>query len=243
MATMMATDYALEDGFGHRFCGVLLRVVTGGSIALADAAELHDRPLPDPFAALLVLDLAIIWAVLSPDMTAQTASAKTLTGQDLVQTSVDALVDPFEHLSDDQFFDLQTLPPCRPCDCGGARGTHLEGAEIVKRMTATGFAPFALLDRFMAFVAEIKEVNAQTVGALDGQLVRLPGFVLTLTDNGPAGERFLLAHCVGACIHTRRRRPIKWFRMGFGGYKTENLFEPVWVTGRLTATATRRFIS
>ena len=32
---------ALEGGFGHRFCGVLLRVVTGGSIAQADAAELQ----------------------------------------------------------------------------------------------------------------------------------------------------------------------------------------------------------
>ncbi|MEC7514027.1 MAG: hypothetical protein VX784_02565 [Pseudomonadota bacterium] len=32
---------ALEGGFDHRFCGVLLRVVTGGSIAQADAAKLQ----------------------------------------------------------------------------------------------------------------------------------------------------------------------------------------------------------
>ena len=82
--------------------------------------------------ALLALGLAIIWAAPSPAMT-----AKTLTWQDLVPTSVDALVDPFEHLSDDQFFDLQTLARLSVMGLVVAREVHTpEGAEIVKRMTA-----------------------------------------------------------------------------------------------------------
>ena len=182
--------------------------------------------------ALLALGLAIIWAAPSPATTAQTATAKTLTWQDLVPTSVDALVDPFEHLSDDQFFDLQTLARLSAMGLVVAREVHTpEGAEIVKRMTAAGLAPFALLDRFMAFVAEIKEVNAQTVGALDGQLVRLPGFVLPLTDNGAAGDEFLLVPYVGACIHTPPPNQMVLV-VPAGGYKAENLFEPVLVTGR-----------
>ncbi len=161
--------------------------------------------------ALLALGLAIIWAAPSPATTAQTATAKTLTWQDLVPTSVDALVDPFEHLSDDQFFDLQTLARLSAMGLVVAREVHTpEGAEIVKRMTAAGLAPFALLDRFMAFVAEIKEVNAQTVGALDGQLVRLPGFVLPLTDDGAAGDECLLDPMSAPASTRRRRRPIKW---------------------------------
>ena len=81
-----------------------------------------------------------------------------------------------------------------------ARKVHTpEGAEIVKRMTAAGLE---LLDRFMAFVAEIKKVNVQTIGAVDGQLVCLPCFVLPLTDNIAAGDEFLLVPYVGACIHT-----------------------------------------
>ncbi|MEC8028702.1 MAG: hypothetical protein VX170_13615, partial [Pseudomonadota bacterium] len=90
-------------------------------------------------------------------------------------TSVDALADPFEHLSDDQFFNLQTLARLSAMGLVVAREVHRpESAEIVKRIPAAGLAPFALLDRFMAFVTEIEELNAQTVGALDGQLVRLP---------------------------------------------------------------------
>lgn len=176
--------------------------------------------------ALLALGLAIIWAAPSPATTAQTATAKTLTWQDLVPTSVDALVDPFEHLSDDQFFDLQTLARLSAMGLVVAREVHTpEGAEIVKRMTAAGLAPFALLDRFMAFVAEIKEVNAQTVGALDGQLVRLPGFVLPLTDNGAAGDEFLLVPYVGACILTPPPPPNQMVMVvPAGGYKAENLF-------------------
>ena len=54
----------------------------------------------------------------------------------------------------------------------------------------------------MAFVTEIEEVDAQTVGALDGQLARLPGFVLALTGNSTAGDEFLLVPNDGACIHT-----------------------------------------
>ena len=125
-------------------------------------------------------------------------------------TSVDAIVDPFEYLSDDQFFSLQTLAHLSTMGLVVAREVHTpEGAEIVKRMKAAGLASLALLDRFMAFVAEIKEVNAQTVGALDGQLVRLPGFVLPLTDNGTAGDGFLLVPYVGACVRTPPP-PIKW---------------------------------
>ena len=54
----------------------------------------------------------------------------------------------------------------------------------------------------MAFVTEIEEVNAQTVGALDGQLARLPGFVLALTGNSTDGDEFLLVHYDGTCIQT-----------------------------------------
>jgi hypothetical protein len=72
-------------------------------------------------------------------------------------------------------------------------------------------------------------------------LVRLPGFVLPLTDNGAAGDEFLLVPYVGACIHTPPPPPNQMVLVvPAGGYKAENLFEPVWVTGRLTATATRR---
>ena len=59
----------------------------------------------------------------------------------------------------------------------------------------------------MAFVIEIEEVNAQTVGALDGQLARLPGFVLALTGNSTAGDEFLLGSYVGTCIHTPPPQP------------------------------------
>ena len=99
-----------------------------------------------------------------------------------------------------------------------AREVHTqEGAKIFKRMIADGRAPFALLDSFMAFLASIKQVNAKTVGALDGQFVRLPGFVLPLTDNGagapkmaPATMSFFWPPLL-APEPKRRGRPIQWF--------------------------------
>ena len=110
-----------------------------------------------------------------------------------------------------------------------AREVHTpEGAEIVKRMTAAGLAAFALLDFFMASVAETKEVKAQTVGALDGQLLRFLGFVLPLTDTSAAGDEFLLVPYVGARIHTPPPLPNQMVLVvPAGGYKAENLLEPV----------------
>ena len=103
------------------------------------------------FLPLLALGLTIFWAAPSPVTMAQTASAKTLTWQDLVPNWVDALVDPFDHLSDDQFFDLQNLASLSAMGLVMAREVHTpEGAKIVKSMIAAGRA---LLDRFMAVMA------------------------------------------------------------------------------------------
>ena len=195
-----------------------------------------------PALGLLVAILAVVWMAPPQAITADAAVPKTLTWEDLVPSSVDALVDPFEHLTDDQFFDLQTLVRLRAMGFVVGREVRTpEGVEIVKRMRAAELEPFALLERFTAFVAEIKEVNAETVGALDGQLVRLPGFVLPLSENGGAGAEFLLVPYVGACIHVPAPPPNQMVLVApAGSYQASDLFEPVWVTGRLSATASRR---
>ena len=78
--------------------------------------------------------------------------------------------------------------------------------------------------------------SAPVVGALDGQLVRLPGYVVPLDFEGTELSEFLLVPYFGACIHVppppanqivyvTTSRP----------YAIEQLFDAVYVTGTLSA--------
>ena len=75
---------------------------------------------------------------------------------------------------------------------------------------------------------------APTVPAMNGQRVRLPGFIVPLDDAGEGLRSFLLVPYFGACIHTPPPpanqivhvvpgRPVKGFRS----------MDPVWVQGVL----------
>jgi hypothetical protein len=83
---------------------------------------------------------------------------------------------------------------------------------------------------------ELREIfdNAPTIPALDGQAVRLPGYVVPLEETKDGLKEFLLVPYFGACIHTPpppanqivhvvSARPVK----GFAAMDT------VWVNGTL----------
>lgn len=86
---------------------------------------------------------------------------------------------------------------------------------------------------------ELREIldTAPTVPALDGQRIRMPGYVVPL-ENGPQGlSEFLLVPYFGACIHTpppaanqivhvKTRTPVT----GFGSLSA------VWVSGTMQAS-------
>jgi hypothetical protein len=90
-------------------------------------------------------------------------------------------------------------------------------------------------------IAEKDRLQAQSVNAaLDGKLVRMPGYLLPLEFSGKEITEFLLVPWVGACIHTPPPPPNQIVHV-----KAErpvgnvSLFMPIWVTGRMAAAATR----
>lgn len=77
--------------------------------------------------------------------------------------------------------------------------------------------------------------EAPVVAELDGVQVRLPGFVVPLETDGKTSSRFLLVPYIGACIHVPPP-PLNQTVLVEApkGASIQKLFEPVWVTGRLT---------
>lgn len=92
-------------------------------------------------------------------------------------------------------------------------------------------------DRLMkAFVTAGK--SAPVVPDLDGQRVRLPGFVVPLDHDGTKVSSFLLVPYFGACIHVPPppANQIVYVQTA-DGYPMKELFDPVWVTGTITTQA------
>ena len=77
--------------------------------------------------------------------------------------------------------------------------------------------------------------NENVEPTLDGQRVKIPGYVLPLEMSGTKVTEFLLVPFVGACIHVPPppANQMVFVRAG-EGFESAGLFEPVWVEGRLS---------
>ena len=77
----------------------------------------------------------------------------------------------------------------------------------------------------------------QSLKKLDGQKVRIPGFIVPLEDNQDSVSEFLLVPSPTACIHTPPppANQMVHVRMA-GGRKATRSFGPIWAKGRLRIT-------
>lgn len=115
------------------------------------------------------------------------------------------------------------------------------------------FRPEALMERFNIdaledddpraeeVMAEMEELwaNAPVVAALDGSRVKLPGFVVPLEGDGQRVTDFLLVPYFGACIHSPPPPANQTvYVVAEQGARVREMFDTVWVTGRLRAQRT-----
>ncbi|WP_301721616.1 DUF3299 domain-containing protein [Pseudidiomarina terrestris] len=78
------------------------------------------------------------------------------------------------------------------------------------------------------------ELNAPVVAALDGQKVRIPGFVVQLQAEDSKVTEFLLVPYEGACIHVPPPPPNQVLLVTYPeGYPIRQAFNPVWVEGTI----------
>ena len=137
--------------------------------------------------------------------------------------------DPLEKLSPDQKYMvrwvinmLETLPK---------RGAQSENAKKIDELMPTLRKAGIDIEKIQA---KIKEIQTSIVKELDGQLVRMPGYLLPLEVSSAKVTEFLLVPYVGACIHVPPPPPNQIIYVKAGqdnGYDSEKIFEPVWVTG------------
>jgi uncharacterized protein len=152
---------------------------------------------------------------------------------------------PFSKLTKEQLAKLSEVAQARDRK---ARGDNsLSAAEVAteqsntRKLEEAGIDVDGLLAKRKE-MAEQQRARGQSVNAaLDGQVVRIPGYLLPLEFSGKKVSEFLLVPWVGACIHTPPPPPNQIVHVKtdkpfeFGG-----LFAPVWVTGRMTTSAAKK---
>jgi hypothetical protein len=180
------------------------------------------------FAAVL-----LAWVAFAPGFAL--ADVRELRWQELAPP-MSKFDDPFVSLSPEQKIDLAMVSVVRQLQ---ARNDPALGPEQMKSYNET----LARLkkakvdvDGLLARRGEIMEKRRREAEAvnekLNGQQVRLPGYVLPLEMDGKKVTEFLLVPYVGACIHAPTPPPNQIVHVKHAkGFEAAGLFAPVWVQG------------
>ncbi len=82
--------------------------------------------------------------------------------------------------------------------------------------------------------------TSEELAALEGKLVKIPGFTVPLEDWASSAAEFLLVPYVGACIHTPPPPPnqLVYIEMDQGKRAKMDGWNPVWVEGVLSIEPT-----
>ncbi len=172
------------------------------------------------------------------------STERTLAWEDLMPPETD-LRAPFKHLSQVQISDLYELHKMhswRRTD-GGKNDTAVSGQidELTAKLTAQDLDVAALLKKMADALDEYKKQQSTPVAGLNGEMVRLPGYVLPLEFGGQAVSEFFLVPYVGACIHTPPPPANQIVLVKLKqSYKVSGLYDAVWVTGRLKVVENKR---
>lgn len=168
---------------------------------------------------------------------AHATEPREITWDDLVPAEAQ-FDDPFTRLSDDQLYELTLVAQIRDrLDAGeeidaNTLETYREYSDSLKEQEVDIDGLLAMREEVTRQrIAKTYIANAQ----LDGQRIRMPGYLLPLEFDGDKVKEFLLVPWVGACIHTPPPPPNQIVHViAENGYLTDGgMYTPVWVTGLL----------
>jgi hypothetical protein len=183
---------------------------------------------------------ALVFAAVTASV--QAAQPREPGWDDLVPASA-AFDDPFAALSPDHLYLLATIASVRDAEASGSEPSVLTKQEA-KDALAELETENIDVDGLLARRAEISEKRRQralsTNNELEGELIRMPGYVLPLEYEGQKVTQFLLVPFVGACIHTPPPPPNQIMHVLLdesNDFESRSVYEPMWVTGRISSKA------
>ncbi len=206
------------------------------------------RPMSDAIAAMSRLArLFLVSLVVLAATPVHSEVPRKIDWNDLLP-AIEEPVDPLLALPEDQDSMLRTIEHIRYQIREGRvapDSTRAKQAdEYAAQLRDKGVDVDDMLAKFNAYLDAVDAMNAAVNTDLDGQVIRMPGFLLPLEFDELVIKEFLLVPFVGACIHVPPPPANQIVHVQLkGGISPMGLFEPVWVTGKLSvarATKTMR---
>jgi len=150
---------------------------------------------------------------------------------------LDIFVDPILDLTPGQKFDLIVVARTRQLQSEGVNVTPEQREKLtaaLKRLDSDRIDTDGLLAMRSEIAAKRKRAMEAVNENLNGQPVRLAGYVLPLEMGGSKITEFLLVPYVGACIHEPVPPANQIVRVKFErGFEVDGRFTPVWVQGKM----------
>lgn len=150
---------------------------------------------------------------------------------------------PFAKLTRLQAIQLAQIAALRDRQASGEKLTGAELADLdtaARSLKKAGVDVDGLLAKRAEIAARNRVQSSSVNAALDGRLVRMPGYLLPLEFSGKEVSEFLLVPWVGACIHTPPPPPNQIVHVKADKpVGNVSMFMPIWVTGRMSTKATK----
>ncbi len=190
-----------------------------------------------------MLAITALVAGLAINLAAAAAEPRELTWDDLVPPEAE-FDDPFTKLDEDTLFELSLVAQIRDRLAAGTKVDEETMANYQKRVE--GLEEQGVdIDGLIAMRDDVaRERVAKTFLAnekLDGESVRIPGYLLPLEFDGDKVTEFFLVPYVGACIHVPPPPANQIVHVKTDkGYTTDGgLYTPVWVNGTMKTEETK----
>ncbi|MDA8621260.1 DUF3299 domain-containing protein [Psychrosphaera sp.] len=123
-------------------------------------------------------------------------------------------------------FSLFLMPAFANDDVKELEWSDLEPKDYVKAIPT--------IEEIGHAMAGPQSINAPVVKELDGQTVKIPGFVVPLEGDDELVTEFLLVPYFGACVHVPPPPSNQIIHVTFKeGAPASSMYDPIWVTGKI----------
>lgn len=195
----------------------------------------------NPYRFIAAACLALAALLSGPTQAAETP--RQIMWEDLVPKAPPG-EDPFAELTREQLSDLAIVFSIRDRKARGDKVSELDVQDeqrLSRKLKQGGVDVDGLLARRKEIVAKRQARSGGVNPALNGQQVRIPGYLLPLEYSGKMVSEFLLVPWVGACIHTPPPPPNQIVHVKADKpFESNGMFAAVWVTGTLATASSKR---
>jgi hypothetical protein len=159
------------------------------------------------------------------------------------------LKDPFNTLTQDQRFDIETIIWARSLSAEEQALDHNrqpveDAAKYEREFRKVGIDLDKMLKAQKVFSAKTVKRQTEVNGSLNGKDIKIAGYLLPLEFSEKAEKDFLLVPYVGACVHVPPPPANQLVLVRLAkGMQVKDLYTPVWISGQMKTKSSSKALN